>query len=43
LGGLTNIDDIEIHWPSGTKQEIHPPNVDVIITVVEGKGVSGNP
>ena len=43
LGGSTKIDSIEIHWPSGTKQEIHLLNVDAIITVVEGKGLSGNP
>jgi hypothetical protein len=43
LGGSTKIDSIEIHWPGGTKQEIRPPNVDVILTVVEGKGVLANP
>ena len=43
LGGSTKIDSIEIHWPSGTKQEIPPPKVDAIITVVEGKGALGDP
>ena len=40
LGSATKIDKIEIDWPSGMKQEILPPGVDRIFTVVEGKGVA---
>lgn len=41
LGRATKIDKVEIHWPSGTKEEIAPPQVDKIYTVVEGKGIVG--
>ncbi len=40
LGAAAKIDKIEIHWPSGAKEEIKSPAVDQIITVVEGKGVN---
>ena len=30
---------IEIHWPSGLKQEIAVPSVDRIFAVAEGKGI----
>jgi hypothetical protein len=33
------VDKVEIHWPSGTKEEILVPSVDQIFTVVEGKGI----
>ncbi|HLV94537.1 MAG TPA: CRTAC1 family protein [Candidatus Acidoferrales bacterium] len=39
LGSATKIDKIEIHWPSGLKEELAPPEVDRIVTVVEGKGI----
>jgi enediyne biosynthesis protein E4 len=39
LGSATKIDKLEIHWPSGKKQEVLVPSVDRIITVVEGKGM----
>lgn len=39
LGKNDKIDKIEIHWPSGLKQEITVPSVDHIFTVVEGKGI----
>jgi len=39
LGNASRIDKIEIHWPSGVKQEISVGGVDRIYTVVEGKGV----
>jgi hypothetical protein len=35
LGSATKADKIEIHWPSGTKQEISIPDVDRIVTIVE--------
>lgn len=39
LGSANKIDKIEIHWPSGLKEELAPPEVDRIVTVVEGKGI----
>jgi hypothetical protein len=38
LGSATKVDKVEIHWPSGTKEEIAVPQIDHIFTVVEGKG-----
>ena len=37
LGSATRVDKIEIHWPSGLKQQITVQRVDQIITVEEGK------
>jgi hypothetical protein len=39
LGSATKLDKVEIHWPSGAKEEITVPAVDRIYTVIEGKGV----
>jgi hypothetical protein len=39
LGAATKLDKVEIHWPSGKKEEVAVPAVDRIITVVEGQGV----
>lgn len=39
LGGATKVDQVEIRWPSGLKQEITVPAVDRVYTVVEGKGI----
>jgi hypothetical protein len=39
LGAATKVDKVEIHWPSGAKEEIRIPAVDQIFTVVEGKGI----
>jgi len=30
---------VEIHWPSGAKEEITIPAVDRFFTVKEGKGI----
>jgi len=38
LGSTTKVDKVEIHWPSGTKEELSVPQIDHIYTVVEGKG-----
>jgi hypothetical protein len=38
LGSATKVDKVEIHWPSGAKEEIAVPQIDHIYTVVEGKG-----
>ena len=39
LGSSQKVDKVEIHWPSGAKEEIRVPAVDRILTVVEGKGI----
>ena len=39
LGSATKVDKVEIHWPSGGKEEVTLPGVDRIFTVVEGKGI----
>jgi hypothetical protein len=39
LGTATKADRVEIHWPSGGKEEIAIPAVDRIYTVKEGKGI----
>jgi hypothetical protein len=40
LGTFSKVDKLEIHWPSGAREEISIPVVDGIYTVVEGKGLS---
>jgi enediyne biosynthesis protein E4 len=39
LGSATKVEKVEIHWPSGKKEEIVVPGVDRILTVAEGQGV----
>jgi hypothetical protein len=39
LGASTNIDRMEIRWPSGRVERIDAPPVNQIVTVEEGKGV----
>jgi enediyne biosynthesis protein E4 len=39
LGAATKVHKVEIHWPSGAKEEIALPQLDRIYTVVEGKGI----
>jgi hypothetical protein len=39
LGTATQVDKVEIHWPSGAKEQMTLPGVDRIYTVVEGKGI----
>ena len=40
LGTSTQVDNVEIHWPSGVREQITLPEVDRIYTVVEGKGIA---
>jgi hypothetical protein len=40
LGGAMKVDKVEIHWPSGAKEQITLPAVDRIFTVIENKGIS---
>ena len=42
LGADSKIDQVEIHWPSGSLETISPPEVDHVYTVVEGKGILKN-
>jgi len=37
LGSSTKIEDVEIHWPSGTVQHVNLPGMDCFYTVEEGK------
>ena len=39
LGSATKLEKVEIHWPSGKREEIVVPGVDRILTVVEGQGI----
>jgi hypothetical protein len=41
LADVASIDDVEIHWPSGTVEHLKPAAIDRIFTVEEGKGVVG--
>jgi hypothetical protein len=40
LGAAMKVDMVEIHWPSGAKEQITLPAVDRIFTVVENKGIA---
>ena len=39
LGGATQVDKLQIRWPSGLRETVSVPGVNRILTVVEGKGV----
>lgn len=41
LDNADKIDAVEIHWPSGAKENVMVPGVDRIYTVAEGKGITG--
>ena len=38
LGQATTIDDIEVHWPSGSVEHFTVPGVDRIVAITEGTG-----
>jgi hypothetical protein len=40
LGAVSDIDKLEIHWPSGKIEVLNKPPVDRILTVVEGRGLT---
>jgi enediyne biosynthesis protein E4 len=42
LGTATEINQVEILWPDGAKEQIATPRVDRLITVQEGKGITGD-
>jgi enediyne biosynthesis protein E4 len=39
LGPTDKVEKVEIHWPSGRREEIAVPGVDRILALVEGQGV----
>ncbi|MDT5121377.1 MAG: enediyne biosynthesis protein [Acidobacteriota bacterium] len=41
LGAATKIDKLEIVWPDGSRETVIVPGVDRVLTVAEGKGVTG--
>jgi enediyne biosynthesis protein E4 len=41
LGDATKVDEVEIHWPSGTVEKLQLPSIDRIFTIEEGKGITG--
>jgi hypothetical protein len=40
LGDTGKVDQVEIHWPSGTVEKVTLPAVDRIYTITEGKGIT---
>jgi hypothetical protein len=38
LGQATKVDDVEVHWPSGSVEHFTVPGVDRIVTITEGGG-----
>jgi hypothetical protein len=42
LGQAKKVDQVEIHWPDGETEKLHPSSVDEILTVSEGKGVTSH-
>ena len=41
LGDADKVDQLEIHWPDGTVENLKLPAVDRIFTITEGKGITG--
>jgi enediyne biosynthesis protein E4 len=41
LGNATAVDEVEIHWPSGTIEKLKLPSIDRIFTIEEGRGITG--
>jgi len=39
LGTASKVDKVEVSWPDGTREEVKVPEIDRIVTVVEGRGV----
>jgi hypothetical protein len=38
LGDATIIDNVEVHWPSGTKERFSISTIDRVVTLTEGHG-----
>jgi hypothetical protein len=43
LGALTRLDEVAIRWPDGHREVLRNVEGDRILTVTEGKGVTGRP
>jgi len=41
LGDATTVDAVDIHWPGGAVEKVRLPAVDRILTIEQGKGVTG--
>ncbi len=42
LADSTKVDSVEIHWPSGQVEKLTLPNIDDILTIEEGKGITAS-
>jgi len=41
LGDVTRVEKIDIRWPTGDVETIHDVAADQIVTLTEGKGITG--
>jgi enediyne biosynthesis protein E4 len=41
FGNAVKVEQVEIHWPSGSVEKMGLPHVDRIYTITEGKGLTG--
>ncbi len=41
LGTATDAGAVEIQWPSGRKETVRLPAVDIIYSITEGNGITG--
>ena len=41
LGDVTRVEQIDIRWPTGDVETIHDVAADQIVTLTEGKGITG--
>jgi enediyne biosynthesis protein E4 len=42
LGVASKIDKVEVHWPSGSVEDVTVPGIDRIVTITEGKETAHN-
>lgn len=40
IGDVATVDLIEVHWPSGVVEKLHTQDIDKILTIEEGKGIT---
>jgi hypothetical protein len=41
LGEITRVETLEVRWPTGDVETIRDVAADQILTITEGKGISG--
>jgi hypothetical protein len=41
LGTTTKVDKLEIVWPDGAREAVNVPGIDRVLTITEGRGVTG--